>query len=260
MFYRWALIESLESLSSFLTLSTSYLPPKPTSTSPAQRQQLLSSCKTLWKVSEKIERDLPASELDAVRKSWRDVVGLLEDCEKEIKEMVEQSGESDGFEGDEEEEEEEEEVEKEELSENTKEIILNSHTLLRLSRLLINRLITLTNSTTPTNPTPLPKKFESAEYLMGLTMSIKRISEKADDLAGVLEEAEDEKESVKKVVDEIVKIGEKISREIQEAYEEEEGEGSTEEERGKSRKQGEWFGVWRGQRDKAHESILTALR
>lgn len=206
-----------------------------------------------------MERDLPASELEAVRKSWKDVGGLLEDCEKEIKEIVDGREGGEGFE-DEEEEEEEEEEEKEELSEKVKEIVLGAHTLLRLSRLLINRLLTLTNSTTPTTTKgALPKKFESEEFLTGLTQSIKRISEKADDLAGVLEDVEEEKESIEKCLDEIVKIGEKVSREIEEAYEEEEEERVTE--GGKStRKQGEWFEVWRGQRDKAHESILGALR
>ena len=205
-----------------------------------------------------IERDLPASELQAVRKSWKDVGGLLEDCEKEIKEIVD--GGEGGEEFDEDDDDEEEQEEKEELSEKEKEIVLGAHTLLRLSRLLINRLLTLTNSTTPTTTKgALPKKFESEEFLTGLTKSIKRISEKADDLAGVLEDVEEEKEGIEKCLEEIVKIGEKVSREIEEAYEEQDEEGTTE--GGKSTKrQGEWFEVWRGQRDKAHQSILGALR
>lgn len=237
-------------MSSFLSLSNSYLPPKPTSTSSQHRQQLLSSCKTFWKVVETIERDLPTSELDAVRKSWKDVVGLLEDCETEIKELVEEG----------EEEEEEEEEEKEELSEDTKSIILNSHTLLRLSRLLINRLLSLTNSTTPPS-SPLPRKFNSFDFLSNLTVLIKRISEKADDLAGVIED--DDEEIVKNVLNEIVITGESLAGEIQEAFEEEEEQGEGKEddrkEKGNS-KVGEWLKVWRGQRDKANESILAALR
>ncbi|GAA5912948.1 uncharacterized protein JCM6883_006266 [Sporobolomyces salmoneus] len=243
---RWALSESLESLSSFLSLSTSYLPPNPTSTTPKDRQLLLSSCKTFWKVVENIERDLPKSELEAVRKSWRDVTRLLRDCENELNQMME--GERERNQWDEEEEEEEEE-EGEELSESQKQIISTCATLLRLYRTLVERIISLTDSTITTeastaNPSNLLAKFDSLPFLSNLTRLIQQLSEKADDLAGALEEVEDIeeeesiREAIKNVVNEIVETGESITGEIEEALEAGQ-EGSLEKE--KREKMRDWF-------------------
>jgi hypothetical protein len=261
--HRWSLIESLESLSSFLSLSTSYLPPNPTTTSETHRKQLLSSCKTFWKVVEKIEQDLPKSELEAVRKTWKDVTGLIEDCEAELKELSEGRENDGGGFGDEdsdaeeeaEEEEEEDAAEKAELSETSKSIILTSSTLLRLSRLLVVRLLAFTEST---NSSICPK-FDSRPFLSNLTTLIKGFSEKADDLAGALDEVEEIEEDpsvgdgVKKIVVEVVETGESVEREVQIAIE---GSGSDEEQTDKLK---EWFKIWRSQRDQAQEKLSKLL-
>jgi len=268
---RWALSESLESLSSFLSLSSSYLPPNPTSTSSVSRQQLLSSCKTFWKVVESIEKDLPRNELDAVRKSWKDVTGLLEDCEGEIKELVEGGLNTNGGLGEDEEEvedpEEEEEEETEELSDTQKSIILTSHSLLRLSRLLIVRILALTDSTstTPTIATSFPK-FDSLPFLSNLTHLIKQISEKADDLAGALEEVEDVEDepslgaAIEKVSEEIVEIGEKVAMEIEAAATVSNGSAVEDGDKERIKKLEEWFKVWRLQRSQAQQKLKGLLR
>lgn len=214
---------------------------------------------------ETIEKDLPENELGAVRKSWKDVMGLLEDCETEIRELIRNEPEEKEGEGEEDREEEDDQDEEGEdgpMSERAKSIISSSSTILKLSRLLINRLLALTAPTTKTNSpnTPLPAKFDSVPFLSNLTKLIKRFSEKADDLAGVLEEVEDGVEgeeailvATKNEVEEIVDIGEDVAREIEEALEGDEDV----ERRGKVEG---WFKVWRLQRDQAKKKLLEDLK
>ncbi|GAA6013902.1 hypothetical protein JCM11491_000464 [Sporobolomyces phaffii] len=252
---RWSLSESFESLSAFLSLSAAYLPPNPTATSARDRKQLLSSCKTFWNVVEQIERDLPASELDAVRHAWKDVAALLEDCEAEIKELSAGKGsENDGGDASEEET-------SGEMSETSRSIIVTANSFLRLSRLLVVRLLALTDpSPTSSSSRAVPGRFESDESLATLTTHIHALSEKADDLASALDEVQDMDEDpqvgegVKAVVGEMVATGEAVAQEIERAL----GGAAGEDDDERIANVTEWLKVWRLQRDQA-ETKLKAL-
>ncbi|MCZ6919247.1 MAG: hypothetical protein O7C60_02325, partial [Rickettsia endosymbiont of Ixodes persulcatus] len=175
------------------------------------------------------------------------------------------------------------EEEEEEISEQLQTVIKASSTLIRLSRLLISRLLILTDSTSPSSSssspstttsstTTIPSRFnpgsDSEQSLTSLTSTILKLSELADDLAGNLDDRDFDE--LRQTVDEIVDSGEEIAGVMGKVFnsttptptprkdkdgeeKKEEGNGNGKEQEGKKL---DWFGVWRGQRDQAKEAIL----
>lgn len=228
---------------------------------------------------------LPENELQAVRTCWKEVVGLVSDCETELVEMTKTLDQNE-----EDEEEDEEEEVKQDLTESQLALVTPCRNLLKISRLLINRICSLTDSSPPpsssstTITSSITKRFEQDETLLSnLTTRIKRLSELADDLAGAIEdydeeeEQEDEEGELKQVVEEIGSIGEEVSTMFEQAYREvvtssvqgqglkDEKEDEVEErEQGKGEEElkrvTDWFEMWRKQRDDAKSKVLDVLR
>ncbi|GAA5944780.1 uncharacterized protein JCM15063_001659 [Sporobolomyces koalae] len=226
---RWSLIESLESLSSFLSTAQPFLPSPTTEnpTSTPNRNHLLSSHKTLWQVVDKIKSELPETELAAVRTSWQDTINLLQDCEQELHDLSL-------------------EAQDEEEEGPAQEVVQGCATLLKLSRGLVKRLLTLTATpplaTTPTRAERLPRQFDEVEWLASLTRLVKQLSEKADDLAVEVDEVE------RDLVEQLNRVGDEIVEMLRTAFED---RSDTQLE--------QWFDLWRVQRDKAFDQIVAGL-
>ncbi|BGP27884.1 proteophosphoglycan 5 [Rhodotorula toruloides] len=234
----WTVQESLEAFQHFLSSISSTLA-APSASAKAARDDLLRSAKTVWTVVERAQ-GLPKDELEAERLGWKDVLGLLDDCLEEMKEMGEAEdvgGEVDDDEG--EEEEEEDDFGSTPLTPAQRERITAAHLLLRLTRLLVNRLFT---KTAPPSPSPA---FTDSSFLASAHMLVSRVSELGDDLAAALEPPQDE---LKEAVEEVLVVGEELAKCVEEAIDE---RGS--EELKKTEK--EWLGVWRKQREIAKAKL-----
>ncbi|BGP11652.1 hypothetical protein JCM10049v2_007562 [Rhodotorula toruloides] len=234
----WTVQESLEAFQHFLSSISSTLT-APSSSAKAARDELLRSAKTVWSVIDNAQ-GLPKDELEAERLGWKDVLGLLDDCLEEMKEMGE--AEDAGAEGDEEEEEEEDDDEdfgSTPLTPAQRERITAAHLLLRLTRLLVNRLFT---KTAPPSPSPA---FTDPSFLASAHTLVSRVSEMGDDLAVALEPPQDE---LKEAVEDVLSVGEELAKCIEEAVDE---RGSEEVKKAET----EWLGVWRKQRDTAKAKL-----
>lgn len=117
--------------------------------------------------------------------------------------------------------------------------ITAAHLLLRLTRLLVNRLFT---KTAPPNPSPA---FTDPSFLASTHTLVSRVSEMGDDLAAALEPPQDE---LKEAVEEVLSVGEELAKCIEEAVDE---RGSEEVKKAET----EWLGVWRKQRDTAKAKL-----
>jgi hypothetical protein len=233
----WTVQESLEAFQHFLSSVSSTLS-APSTAAKSSRDELLRSAKTVWTVVEKAQ-GLPKDELEAERLGWKDVLGLLDDCLEEMQEM----GEADDAGGEENEGEEEDEEEEDfgstPLTPAQRERITAAHLLLRLTRLLVNRLFT---KTAPPSPSPA---FTDPTFLATAHTLVSRVSEMGDDLAAALEPPQDE---LKEAVQEVSSVGEELARCIEEAVDE---RGSEEVKKAEK----EWLGVWRKQRDTAKAKL-----
>jgi hypothetical protein len=260
----WLLLDSFESLLSFLTSSLSVLslPSSASSSktpSPADkkaRDSLLSSAKAFWAVSERAEK-LPRDEVEATRGSWKDVLGMLGDCLEEMKEMGDAADK-----GGANEDEEEEEGERDEddfsggggaaFTKEERERVNATYLLLRLTRLLINRLFTKTapssSSASSSSSTPIPG-FSTPLFLSTAQRAIQRLSALGDDVAASLEPPQSE---LGEAVEELCEVADELAEAIGGAVKEgEEGEAVEEE----KRKEREWVKVWRTQRDQARQKL-----
>ncbi|GAA6042918.1 hypothetical protein JCM8097_002773 [Rhodosporidiobolus ruineniae] len=269
----WLLQEALEALHHFLlSSSTALSASSQTSTERKKaRDALLVAAKAFWSVAEGPRaQNLPASELDAVRGSWKDVLGLLEDALEEVKEMGELGG-GEGGEGEEEDGEEEEDDEDDfrssarHFSPEHLARIDAAALLLRLHKLLINRLFTRTapssssssSSASPSSssaPAPALPGFSSPAFLSASQRLVQQLSALADDLTAALEPPQDE---LADVADELCEVADELVGEIEGALDVE-GEAAAEgkEKREEARKQEkEWIAMWRKQRDAAKEKL-----
>lgn len=196
------------------------------------RQVNLNLTGAVWEVVER-SKGLSADELQALRKEWVGVLGMVDDCLEEVKEM-EQSGDA------EEEDEEEDEDEDEDdfrtshpLSSTEKQRVTAAHFLLRLGRLLLNRLI---NSTAP--PSPLPA-FSTPSFLSQSSAIVQALSAASDDFALGLEPPQ---EDVGEVMHEFVQTVKKLAGAFEGAVEGNQGEEK-------------WLKVWSSQLETAVQKL-----
>ncbi|GAA5997687.1 uncharacterized protein JCM10292_001026 [Rhodotorula paludigena] len=238
----WSAQECIEAFQSYLASTASTLSAPPASAKKERDSQLIAT-KAVWAVVEKAAA-LPQDELDAERASWRDTLQLLDDCLDEIKELsqeVEQGAEEPG-----EEEEDEDEDEDEDdfgssrpLSAPERERATAAHLLLRLSRLLVNRLLTRTAPPSPPAALVAPAFLASAHPL------ISRLSALADDLAAALEPPQDE---LGEVADELGGVADELAAVIEKAVNGADDEAVTAAEK-------QWLAMWRKQRDTARAKL-----
>lgn len=187
------------------------------------RQGSLNLTGAVWDVVER-SKTISENELQATRKEWQGVLGMVDDCLEEVKEM-EESGDADAEEEDEEDEDEDDFRTSNPLSPTEKQRVSAAHFLLRLGRLLLNRLI---NSTAP--PSPLPS-FSSPTFLTQSSAVVKALSAASDDFALSLEPPQ---EDVEEVVKEFVAAVEELAETFEGAV-----KGNEAEEK--------WLKVWRSQ-------------
>ncbi|GAA5833610.1 hypothetical protein JCM11251_003180 [Rhodosporidiobolus azoricus] len=274
----WTLQESLESLIHILSTASSALlaASSPTSTAAEKkktRDSLLIATKSFWTFVERADK-LPRDELEATRGSWKDVLGLLDDCLEEMKEMGEQDDEeeegSDPAVRDTEDGEEEEDEDGDEddfgasRSYNHKERarVSATHHLLRLTRLLINRLFTRTSpsslSTLSTSFPSLAASLSAPAFLSSAQRLIQQLSALGDDVAAALEPPQ---RDLAETVEELCEVADELADEVERAVEASQaneaqpGEGGKEkaEEAGKGEK--DWLAMWRKQRDDARAKL-----
>ncbi|ORY82917.1 hypothetical protein BCR35DRAFT_303566 [Leucosporidium creatinivorum] len=231
----WIGLESLEAVQRLLESSlTGY---NLTGTNAKKEKEVRQACLNLtglvWEVVER-SKELSVDELQAMRKEWTGVLGLLDDCLEEVKEM-EESGEDeeDDEEDDEEEEDEDDFRTSHPLSSTEKARVSAAHFLLRLGRLLLNRLI---NSTAP--PSPLAG-FSSPSFLTQSSSIVKSLSASSDDFALSLEPPQ---EDVEEVVKEFVGTAKELALAFEGAV-----EGNEAEEK--------WLKVWRSQLETAVDKL-----
>ncbi|GAA5877272.1 hypothetical protein JCM8547_002624 [Rhodosporidiobolus lusitaniae] len=275
----WLLQESLEALLHVLTSSTLLLTALSTSPTPltsksplspsqrTARESLLSSAKAFWSTADRAEK-LPASELEAVRGSWKDALEMMDDALQEVKEMGsaergDAEGEKEKEEGaEEEEEEDEDDFASTPLSVKDRERISAAHLLLRLTRLLIHRLFTRTTpspSSSPSSSSAPPASISSPSFLSSAHSLVQRLSALTDDIAAALEEGEEDAEEgeLEQHVEELCWTADELQGQMEKALS---GGGAAaesgkEEGEEKAEKEKQWGEMWRKQRDDARKKL-----
>ncbi|GAA5917965.1 hypothetical protein JCM6882_001067 [Rhodosporidiobolus microsporus] len=272
----WTAQESLESLSHLLSAalasltSSSSSPPAPAAAQKKSRDALLVATKSFWSFVERAER-MPRDELEATRGSWKDVLGMLDDCLEEMKEMGEgedEEGEGEGEEGEAEEEPEgEDEDDDDDFSSSSSRPFTAEHRaritatylLLRLTRLLINCLFTRTSpsslSTFSSTSPSLAASFSAPAFLSSAQRLVQRLSALGDDVAAALEPPQ---RDLGETVEELCEVADELAGEIEAAVgvaaeKGKEGEGEKGEEARKAER--EWLAMWRKQRDDARAKL-----
>lgn len=193
-------------------------------------------------VWEKVEsaKEVSVNELQATRKDWKSVLGLLDDCLEEVKEMEEAAA------GEEEEEEEEDEDDfrsSHPLSPLELSRVSASHMILRLSRLLLNRLIV------STAPSQSSSSYSSSDFLSSSRKLVQQLSEKADEFAASLEPPQVHQGVVQKV-EEFVGVARGLSSVVEKAVK---GVGEGEE----GVKEVKWQVMWREQLEKSLGKLIS---
>ncbi|GAA5991618.1 hypothetical protein JCM11641_001490 [Rhodosporidiobolus odoratus] len=252
----WTVTEALESLATFLGACVPLLPPCPPQTGAVAkklRDTLLSSAKVFWGIAEQAGT-LPQSELEAVRASWKGSLELMDDALGEVKDLSETLAAAALSHGGEEAEDEEEEDDVDDddftskpLSEREQSRASTVYTLLRLSRLLLHRLLLITG---PSSPCPsLAAALSTAAFLSAAHTLSQRLSSVFDDVCASLEGPQDPEE-VEEGVEEVESVDEELGKALEAAIEH--GEGVKEEERAKQRG---WMEVWRKSRSGARDKF-----
>lgn len=178
----------------------------------------------MWELVER-SKEVSPNELAAARKEWRGVLGMLDDCLEEVKEMELSSP------GTEEEEDEDEDDFRSSHPLSPTELARVSavHLLLRLGRLLLNRLI---NSTALLSSSSSSHKFP----LETLEPLVHQLSSSADDLALSLEPPQ---EDLEECVEEWLEVVRELADQLE--------QGATFEGEGEGNAEGKWLAVWRKQ-------------
>ncbi|KAK4704264.1 cyclin-D1-binding protein 1, partial [Phenoliferia sp. Uapishka_3] len=189
----------------------------------------------VWEKAEQAKQ-LSEDELQATRREWQNVLGLLDDCLEEVKEM-EQSPSA--------EEDEEEDGEDDDdgdsddfrsshpLSDAERKRVAVAHKLLRIGRLLLQRLITSTAS-------KLAEKvpgYSTVTFLETSQRLVKELSAAADDFA---EELEPPQADVVELAKTFGNVAKELSTLMEEAVEGTEGKEA----------ESKWLIMWRSQVDK----------
>lgn len=194
----------------------------------------------VWEKAEQA-KGMSGSELEACRKGWKSILGLVDDCLEEVKEMElsKAGGEDDEEEEDEDEDDEDDFRTSNPLSDVERERVGASYMLLRLGRLLLQRLITSTTPLDVDSPYALPSFLTTSQRL------VKQLSASADDFSGELEPPQSD---VQIQADEFVEGAEELSKAIEEVVGAVEGTGSAEE---------KWQQMWREQISKARAKLRS---
>ncbi|GAA5886459.1 hypothetical protein JCM5296_001914 [Sporobolomyces johnsonii] len=264
----WTTQESLESLSHLLSAAAQALSAPPASAN-STREGVLRAAKAFWAACDRAAKELPADELEAVRRGWRDTLGLLDDCLDEVAELAAGGGDDDDEEDDDDEDDDGLTTPSPRPALTSQELarIDAARLLLRLSRLLLNRLLT-TTTTTPSPPPPSPSP--SSANPAGLTTPaflatsrplVSQLSALADDLALALLPPQDGT-ALEEVSRALCGATDRLAGAMEEAAasssDEREPTGEDERERERER-EGEWFKMWRVQRDAARKRLDEAI-
>ena len=213
----------------------------------AQRETNLRLTALVWEVTKRCPT-LSADELTASRTKWQTVLGLLDDCLDEVKEMEESPEE-----GEEEAEEEDDDDSEDDfdefrsshpLSATERARVSAAHLLLRVGRLLVLRILTTTK---PDNAAHLPAKWQDGVFLARVTGLAKDLSAAADDAAGTLEPPQDE-DAVEILLKDFASVAKELAGVVGEAQgEEAQGQGK--------REDGEWRDKWLKSLDEAEKKL-----
>lgn len=173
-----------------------------------------------------------------MRKSWESTLGMVDDCLEEVKEMEESSVEDDDEDDEEDSEDDEDDFRASHpLSTTQRARVASAYILLRLGRLLLNRLINSTSPTLTPSPSQSPSltSFSNPSFLLSAQSLVSRLSATSDDFAASLEPPQDD---VEEVVVEFVSVVKELSELI---------------EGGAKEMEEKWQGMWRTQLEKAVE-------
>ena len=183
---------------------------------------------------------ISTNELQATRKEWKSVLGLLDDCLEEVEEMKEVVQEDEEEGSDVSDDNSDDFRTSHPLSPTERARVAASHMLLRLGRLLLHRLIT---STAPSNA---PPGLSSPPFLVTAQRHVQELSASADDFAAGLEPPQEEIEELKQ---RFAEVGKGLSDAISKAVEGGEGgEGEI-----------KWQTMWREQLEKARLKLESLL-
>ncbi|KAL8280792.1 hypothetical protein RQP46_006796 [Phenoliferia psychrophenolica] len=194
----------------------------------------------VWEKAEHAKQ-LSEDELQATRRQWQNVLGLLDDCLEEVKEMedsspaeekdeeedAEEGGDSDSDDGS------DDFRSSHPLSDSERARVTAAHMLLRIGRLLLQRLIT---STAPKLSAAAPG-YGASTFLATSSRLVQSLSAAADDLAEGLEPPQTD---AGELAEAFGAIGKELSVAIEEAV-----EGADVKE-----SEGKWQAMWRIQVDK----------
>ena len=240
---RWYILDLLEAIQQYLPYATGALD----SVTPESRNELLRAAKTLWTVVDR-SGNLPRTELEAERQSWRDATSMLDDCLEELKDLEEMVDDAGG---------EPAEVADDAptdapasdaapeskggdasaagsqavpaMSKERQRISATRH-LLRLGRLLVHRLVTKSTSSLTT--------FDDSAFLDTIRQPISKLSALGDDIALELEPPQ---EGLLEVVEELCQVEDSIATELERVVE---SRGTPE----LKTSEAEWMTTWRKQR------------
>lgn len=238
--HSWIGAEAFESFQRLLESTLTYhLSPTSSSKTKDLRQQALNATGAVWEVVER-GQGISVDELQAARKEWGGVLGLLDDCLEEVKEMLESGAEEEEDPEEEEEDEDEDDFRTSHpLGAEELERVKAAHLLLRLGRLLLNRLINSTASPSASLPGS-----SDPTFLPSAQGAVTRLSATADDFAASLEPPQ---EDMQDMVQEWVEVVKKLAEVVEKAA----GEGSEGEGERK------WCKVWREQFEVAERKLIA---
>lgn len=202
------------------------------------RERNLKLTGQVWEVVTRAET-LSSSELEALRKNWQSTLGLLEDCLEEVKEMEQQGedGDDSNDDSDDEEDVEDDFRASHPLTRVEKARVAAAHVLLRLGKLLLNRLV---NSTA--HPDVL-RSFSDETVLHRVATLVGRMSETADDFALSLEPPQED-------VVEVVGVFEQVCKELGAVL----GDAVQGQE-----KDEKWVNTWKEQFDRASDKVKSLI-
>lgn len=240
-FIRWYILDLLEALQQYLPYATGALD----SVTPESRNELLRAAKTLWTVVDR-SGNLPRTELEAERQSWRDATSMLDDCLEELKDLEEtvddagaepaegaDDAPTDAPASDAAPESKGGDVSASQavpaMSKERQRISATRH-LLRLGRLLVHRLVTKSTSSLTT--------FDDSAFLDTIRQPISKLSALGDDIALELEPPQ---EGLLEVVEELCQVEDSIATELERVVE---SRGTPE----LKTSEAEWMTTWRKQR------------
>ncbi len=191
--------------------------------------------------------NLPQTELEAERQSWRDATSMLDDCLEELKDLeetVDDAG-ADPAEGADDAPTDapaSDAVPESKSGDGTaasqavpamskeRQRISTTRHLLRLGRLLVHRLVTKSTSSSAT--------FEDPAFLNAIRQPVSRLSALGDDIALELEPPQD---GLSEIVEELCRVEDSIATELERAVE---SRGTPE----LKTSEAEWMKTWRKQR------------